>query len=160
VTQGGKKAADDAAEEVPEERPDVYDIDAPDWEHKCSPLHLSVSLGHAGTVALLLEHGADAKKMCVDEDTKSARSTIAMLAPLAKHDPATAERILLMLLRAGVNCQLVRSCRRVSVSVSASSSSRFAARVNNSVFRLRRRRWFCLLLSILFFLPVRVRASC
>ncbi len=95
----------------PEGQPDVFDVNAPEWELKRSPLHMAVSLGHAAVVAVLLQHGADAKKMFVDEQSKAAVAPMTMLARLAKNDAATAESILLMLLRAGATCQQVRRGR-------------------------------------------------
>jgi ankyrin repeat protein len=87
---------------------DIVDIDGSDWEHKLSPLHYAVVMGHQNVVEVLLKRAfkANARKVAVHKDRNESLSLIALLALYASECGAdeietVARHALAMLLEAG-----------------------------------------------------------
>ncbi|KAH8111009.1 ankyrin repeat protein [Phellopilus nigrolimitatus] len=95
----------DADADIPEdnaELPDVLDVNAPDWDLTFTPLGYAIVGGSLGTVQVLLNAGADAKR-----PMKATRYDAPVLHPLRltvlQHDDERAAALAEQLLRAGAS---------------------------------------------------------
>ena len=59
---------------------DILDIDGADWESKMNALQYAIAFGHAGVVRILLERGANARKIAVHKDKNESLSPLSLLA--------------------------------------------------------------------------------